>query len=125
MPFISKDWRSPGELWVKRKSGTWEKVKILQFLRLVSLFSLANIWYYRGTQDSETTIDWCWPSVYVCLYAVFYVSVKQVTWLLAGYLATHFIIVYGQCIIKYKLQLPSCCKTFMLSFHIIYILLFL
>jgi len=33
MPFISKDWRSPGELWVKTKSGTWEKVKILQFLR--------------------------------------------------------------------------------------------
>jgi len=33
MVFISKDWRSPGELWVKTKRGNWEKVKILQFLR--------------------------------------------------------------------------------------------
>ncbi|KAG8233515.1 hypothetical protein J437_LFUL011676, partial [Ladona fulva] len=28
MPFISKDWRSPGEEWVKTEEG-WEKKKIL------------------------------------------------------------------------------------------------
>jgi len=29
MPFISKDWRSPGEEWVKTQEG-WEKKKILE-----------------------------------------------------------------------------------------------
>ncbi|KAL1452271.1 hypothetical protein WDU94_006559 [Cyamophila willieti] len=29
MPFISKDWRSPGEEWVKTDEG-WEKKKILE-----------------------------------------------------------------------------------------------
>uniref|UniRef100_A0A146L5W0 F-box only protein 25 n=3 Tax=Lygus hesperus TaxID=30085 RepID=A0A146L5W0_LYGHE len=29
MPFISKDWRSPGEAWVKTREG-WEKKKILE-----------------------------------------------------------------------------------------------
>ncbi|KAK1123227.1 hypothetical protein K0M31_008860 [Melipona bicolor] len=29
MPFISKDWRSPGEEWVKTVGG-WEKKKILE-----------------------------------------------------------------------------------------------
>ncbi|BES97734.1 F-box protein [Nesidiocoris tenuis] len=29
MPFISKDWRSPGEFWVKTEEG-WEKAKILE-----------------------------------------------------------------------------------------------
>lgn len=29
MPFIGKDWRSPGEAWVKTEDGSWEKVKIL------------------------------------------------------------------------------------------------
>ncbi|KAJ8974124.1 hypothetical protein NQ317_007813 [Molorchus minor] len=29
MPFISKDWRSPGELWVKTQEG-WEKKKVLE-----------------------------------------------------------------------------------------------
>lgn len=29
MPFISKDWRSPGEEWVKTEEG-WEKKKILE-----------------------------------------------------------------------------------------------
>ncbi|EGI70819.1 hypothetical protein G5I_00377 [Acromyrmex echinatior] len=29
MPFISKDWRSPGEEWVKTVEG-WEKKKILE-----------------------------------------------------------------------------------------------
>lgn len=29
MPFISKDWRSPGEVWVKTEEG-WEKKKILE-----------------------------------------------------------------------------------------------
>uniref|UniRef100_A0A0K8TPF9 Putative f-box n=1 Tax=Tabanus bromius TaxID=304241 RepID=A0A0K8TPF9_TABBR len=29
MPFISKDWRSPGEAWVKTEEG-WEKLKVLE-----------------------------------------------------------------------------------------------
>lgn len=29
MPFISKDWRSPGEAWVKTEDG-WEKLKVLE-----------------------------------------------------------------------------------------------
>jgi F-box protein 25/32 len=29
MPFISKDWRSPGEAWVKTEEG-WEKKKVLE-----------------------------------------------------------------------------------------------
>lgn len=29
MPFISKDWRSPGETWVKTQEG-WEKKKVLE-----------------------------------------------------------------------------------------------
>jgi len=29
MPFISKDWRSPGETWVKTHEG-WEKKKVLE-----------------------------------------------------------------------------------------------
>lgn len=29
MPFISKDWRSPGEVWVKTEEG-WEKLKVLE-----------------------------------------------------------------------------------------------
>lgn len=29
MPFISKDWRSPGEEWVKTQEG-WEKKKVLE-----------------------------------------------------------------------------------------------
>lgn len=30
MPFIGRDWRSPGEAWVKTEEG-WEKKKILEF----------------------------------------------------------------------------------------------
>jgi F-box protein 25/32 len=29
MPFIGRDWRSPGEVWVKTDEG-WEKIKLLQ-----------------------------------------------------------------------------------------------
>lgn len=29
MPFIGKDWRSPGEAWVKTEEGSWEKLKIM------------------------------------------------------------------------------------------------
>lgn len=34
MPFISKDWRSPGEEWVKTEEG-WEKKKILECSHLM------------------------------------------------------------------------------------------
>jgi F-box protein 25/32 len=30
MPFISKDWRSNGEEWVKTDEGNWEKLKVLE-----------------------------------------------------------------------------------------------
>lgn len=29
MPFMGKDWRSPGEAWVKTEEGSWEKLKIM------------------------------------------------------------------------------------------------
>lgn len=32
MPFISKDWRSPGEAWVKTDEG-WEKLKVLECVK--------------------------------------------------------------------------------------------
>lgn len=32
MPFISKDWRSPGEAWVKTEEG-WEKLKVLECVK--------------------------------------------------------------------------------------------
>ncbi|XP_017777563.1 PREDICTED: F-box only protein 25 [Nicrophorus vespilloides] len=34
MPFISKDWRSPGELWVKTDEG-WERKKVLEHGKLL------------------------------------------------------------------------------------------
>lgn len=51
MPFYAKDWRSPGESWIKTEDG-WEKLKVLEtnrrklitedsdFNRLVSYFNL-------------------------------------------------------------------------------------
>ena len=30
MPFIGRDWRDPGEAWVKTDEGSWEKLKILE-----------------------------------------------------------------------------------------------
>uniref|UniRef100_A0A182P1I1 Uncharacterized protein n=1 Tax=Anopheles epiroticus TaxID=199890 RepID=A0A182P1I1_9DIPT len=32
MPFISKDWRSPGDSWVKTDEG-WEKLKVLECVK--------------------------------------------------------------------------------------------
>lgn len=42
MPFISKDWRSPGEEWVKTEEG-WEKKKILECGRQLSTSQQENI----------------------------------------------------------------------------------
>ena len=42
MPFISKDWRSPGEEWVKTEEG-WEKKKILECGRQLSISQQENI----------------------------------------------------------------------------------
>ena len=36
MPFISKDWRSPGEHWVKTEEG-WEKKKVLECLSSINI----------------------------------------------------------------------------------------
>ncbi|EEB19306.1 F-box only protein, putative [Pediculus humanus corporis] len=41
MPFISKDWRSPGEEWVKTREG-WEKKKILECGRHLLLSQTEN-----------------------------------------------------------------------------------
>lgn len=42
MPFISKDWRSPGEEWVKTEEG-WEKKKILECGRQLSFNQQDNL----------------------------------------------------------------------------------
>lgn len=42
MPFISKDWRSPGEEWVKTEEG-WEKKKILECGRQIFGQSTENM----------------------------------------------------------------------------------
>lgn len=46
MPFISKDWRSPGEEWVKTVEG-WEKKKILECANNKTLSLLL-----RGEKDA-------------------------------------------------------------------------
>lgn len=33
MPFYSKDWRSPGEKWIKLEDGNWEKLKTLECVK--------------------------------------------------------------------------------------------
>lgn len=33
MPFFGRDWRSPGEVWIKTDDG-WERMKILESTRL-------------------------------------------------------------------------------------------
>ncbi|KAK9722126.1 hypothetical protein QE152_g19821 [Popillia japonica] len=47
MPFISKDWRSPGEAWVKTQEG-WEKMKDLENCRMLKQKSSED------SEDSET-----------------------------------------------------------------------
>ncbi|XP_039284234.1 F-box only protein 25-like [Nilaparvata lugens] len=53
MPFISKDWRSPGEEWVKTEEG-WEKKKILECGRRFASFQQENL-DTRCTGDSFTS----------------------------------------------------------------------
>lgn len=48
MPFISKDWRSPGEEWVKTQEG-WEKKKVLE----CTAQRYAAITNYNNTDDSQ------------------------------------------------------------------------
>lgn len=38
MPFLGQDWRSPGEHWVKDKTGNWSKMDYLRRKLLVNLF---------------------------------------------------------------------------------------
>lgn len=38
MPFYAKDWRSPGESWIKTEDG-WEKLKVLETNRRRRLIS--------------------------------------------------------------------------------------
>lgn len=54
MPFISKDWRSPGEEWVKTEEG-WEKKKILECGRQIFGNQQENLdsrFVYFRTADS-------------------------------------------------------------------------
>ncbi|XP_018572215.1 F-box only protein 25 [Anoplophora glabripennis] len=52
MPFISKDWRSPGEAWVKTQEG-WQKKKVLEHCRTIKERS-DNC---EETENSETAIQ--------------------------------------------------------------------
>lgn len=64
MPFYAKDWRSPGESWIKTEDG-WEKLKVLEtnrkrlisedgvFYRLVILYNLLSF-----------------PNSFVCVFSV-------------------------------------------------------
>uniref|UniRef100_A0A1B6D9G8 F-box domain-containing protein n=1 Tax=Clastoptera arizonana TaxID=38151 RepID=A0A1B6D9G8_9HEMI len=54
MPFISKDWRSPGEEWVKTEEG-WEKKKILECGRHFSISQQDNI--EGRCNENYTTAD--------------------------------------------------------------------
>lgn len=47
MPFYSKDWRSPGEAWVKTEEG-WEKMKVLEHCKQIK---------YKGHEDEKENID--------------------------------------------------------------------
>ncbi|KAL9704443.1 hypothetical protein quinque_007961 [Culex quinquefasciatus] len=49
MPFISKDWRSPGEAWVKTDEG-WEKLKVLECVKRKRCIS-------ECSSSSDTEID--------------------------------------------------------------------
>ncbi|CAG9824950.1 unnamed protein product [Phaedon cochleariae] len=49
MPFISKDWRSPGEEWVKTRKGCWEKKKVLENCKSLTIDSCE--------QDAEMAIQ--------------------------------------------------------------------
>ncbi|KAK3915418.1 F-box only protein 32 [Frankliniella fusca] len=56
MPFISKDWRSPGEEWVKTEEG-WEKKKILECGRRILGPTTENLESrYRGITNYSTDV---------------------------------------------------------------------
>lgn len=50
MPFISKDWRSPGEAWVKTQEG-WEKKKVLECTEQ----RFAAITNFNNTDENQQT----------------------------------------------------------------------
>lgn len=52
MPFYSKDWRSPGEAWVKTEEG-WERLKVLECGKRKRLPSTSDDGY---EDDAEETI---------------------------------------------------------------------
>ena len=41
MPFLGRDWRSPGDEWVRTKEGSWEKLKLWR----VKVFENLNAHY--------------------------------------------------------------------------------
>ncbi|XP_065204281.1 F-box only protein 32 [Planococcus citri] len=53
MPFISKDWRSPGEEWVKTEEG-WEKKKILECSNLSLIERHNNFDRYSNEENTCT-----------------------------------------------------------------------
>ncbi|XP_072393261.1 F-box only protein 25 [Diabrotica undecimpunctata] len=54
MPFISKDWRSPGEAWVKTEEG-WEKKKVLENCKALQKVSRNDS--SEEESDSDTAIQ--------------------------------------------------------------------
>ncbi|XP_046646967.1 F-box only protein 25-like [Daphnia pulicaria] len=51
MPFYAKDWRSPGESWIKTEDG-WEKLKVLETNRK-RLISDDGVFYRSADDDKE------------------------------------------------------------------------
>ncbi|KAK9887150.1 hypothetical protein WA026_020597 [Henosepilachna vigintioctopunctata] len=56
MPFISKDWRSPGELWVKTDIG-WEKKKVLENCKAIKLEESSDEESMMDSSTAEQTIQ--------------------------------------------------------------------
>lgn len=76
MPFISKDWRSPGEAWVKTEDG-WERLKVLEcgkrkrykiILHLILKQTSENKQVKTGTVKTFTMYLCICISIYIYIY---------------------------------------------------------
>ncbi|XP_074603078.1 F-box only protein 32 isoform X2 [Brevipalpus obovatus] len=54
MPFIGKDWRSPGEQWVKTHKGSWERLKLLETNRFFARSRLCDGSGFHSSGDSTS-----------------------------------------------------------------------
>lgn len=58
MPFIGKDWRSPGEAWIKTEALGWQRAKIVAGqVHLSSSCTIESVRRPKSCQD--TTVDYC------------------------------------------------------------------